>query len=85
MTCQATLVPDIDSIITASKITAWPVCFVGYNKLQDNFSLWLIGQGGWKLPHRPGFNSWQFPAQAEKCCWALAGNWKFLTFFYLIF
>ena len=30
-----------------------------------HLSVWLIGQGGWKLRRRPGFDSWQFTAQAE--------------------
>ena len=46
-----------------------------------HLSVWLIGQGGWKLRHRPGFDSWQFAVQAEKC-WAEIANyanlWKFL-------
>ena len=29
--------------------------------------VWLIGQGGSKFQSRPGFDSWQFTAQAEKC------------------
>ena len=29
-------------------------------------SVWLIGQGGWKLRSGPRFNSWQFADQAEK-------------------
>ena len=40
-----------------------------------HLSVWLIGQGGWKLHHRPRFYSWQFETQAEKCCWA--GTWNF--------
>ena len=28
--------------------------------------VWLIDQGGWKLRHRTGFNSWHFSAQAKK-------------------
>ena len=48
-----------------------------------HLSVWLIGQGDWKFHSRPGFDSWQFVAQAEKCRWA--GNWNFLTFFNLIF
>ena len=40
-----------------------------------HLSVWLIGQGGWKLRHRPRFDSWQFETQAEKSRWA--GNCKF--------
>ena len=39
------------------------------------WSVWLIGQVGWKLHCRPRFDSWQFKTQAEKCRWA--GNCKF--------
>ena len=41
--------------------------------------VWLIGQGGWKLLSRPGYNSWQFTAQAlaEKWRWAGNGNFSF--------
>ena len=42
-------------------------------------SVWLIGQGGWKLHCRPGFDSWQFTVQAGK--WHWAGNCKFCNCF----
>ena len=35
-----------------------------------HLSVWLIGNGGWKIRRRPGFDSWQFVPQAEKCRWA---------------
>ena len=36
----------------------------------SHLSVRLIGQGDWKSHSRPGFDSWQFAAQAEKCRWA---------------
>ena len=39
-----------------------------------HLSVWLIGQGDWKFRHRPGFDSWQFAAQAEMCRWAEIAN-----------
>ena len=48
----------------------------------SHLRVWLIGQGGRKLGRRPGFDSWQFAAQAEKCRWAQIANsanlWNFL-------
>ena len=44
-----------------------------------HLSVWLIGQGGWKLRCRPGLDSLQFTGQAEKCHWAeIANLWIFL-------
>ena len=39
-----------------------------------HLSVWLIGQGDWKLHDSPWFNSWQFAAQAEVCRWAEIAN-----------
>ena len=44
-----------------------------------HLSVWLIGQGGWKLHSRPRFYSWQFETQAEKCSWAFANLGFFKT------
>ena len=43
-----------------------------------HLSVWLIGQGGCKLCHRPWLDSWQFAAQVEMERWA--GNCKILSF-----
>ena len=45
-----------------------------------HLSVWLIGQGGWQLCSRPGFESWQYAAQTEKWRSGWAGNWTFLIF-----
>ena len=39
-----------------------------------HLSVWLIGQGGWKFRRRPGFDSWQFAAQAGMRRWTEIPN-----------
>ena len=48
-----------------------------------HLSVWLIGQGGWKICSRPWFDSWHFAVQADK--FRLAGNCKFCNFQVFIF
>ena len=45
-----------------------------------HLSIWHIGQGGKKFRRSPGFDSWQFAVQAEKCPWAQISDfltWRF--------
>ena len=48
------------------KLIEWLLTSIHKKTAFVHLSVWLIGQGGWKLCLRPGFYSWQFAAQEEK-------------------
>ena len=44
-------------------------------------SVWLIGQGGWKLRRRHRFNSWQFETQTKSVVGQEIANLQIPDFF----